>query len=163
LAQQKETAMSSINVQDTDSGKIAAVRPALDAVIPTIFTDGRFHKSPGSSRRWQIFVSGFRVGIVVAWRPDERNNFALNKADLDRLLELLHNGSFQATSVVTATVIGSYDTRDFTRVYVGHRDAEELAEVLKSARLRKGPHGDYFLLTAEASPLELTNDDDIPF
>ena len=64
---------------------------------------------------------------------------------------------------MTATVTGSYDAGDFKRVYVGHREAEQLVEVLKSARLRKGPHGDYFLLTEGVSPLETTSDDDIPF
>jgi hypothetical protein len=137
--------------------------PALDDIVPKIFTDPRFHKSGGTSRRWQINNGGFRVGIVVAWCPEGYANFALNKEDLDKLLEFRGEELFMAVFVVTARSTGSYDTGDFTRVYVGHRDAEELAGVLKSARLRKGPHGDYWLLTAEASPLEITHDDVIPF
>ena len=70
-----------------------------DALIPNIFSDARFHKSNGSSRRWQVAVNGFRAGIITAWRPDERNNFALNKADLDRLQELKRDGLFTAASL----------------------------------------------------------------
>jgi hypothetical protein len=130
----------------------------LDALIPNIFNDARFHKSNGSSHRWQVKINGVRAGIVLAWRPDERNNFALNKADLDRLLELKHDGSFNAAYVVIATINDSCE-----RTCVGHRDAEELAEDLKSARLRKGPYGDYWLLQEGVSPLEVTDNDDIPF
>jgi hypothetical protein len=133
-------------------------KPNWDERIPHIFDDARFHKSYSSSRRYQVAINGSRAGIVLAWRPDERNNYALNKADLDRLLELKRNGSFNAAYVVIATV-----SEDFERTYVGHRDAEELAEDLKSARLRKGPHGEYWLLQEGVSPLEITNDDDIPF
>jgi hypothetical protein len=136
--------------------------PEWDQLVPNIFADRRFHKSTGSSRRWQVTIGGVRAGFVIALRPDERTNFALNKADLDRLLELLHDGSFSAALVVLATSSGSYDTGDFQRVYIGHRDAEELAEDLKSARLRKGERGDYWLLQEGVTPLEPTNDD-IPF
>jgi hypothetical protein len=128
-----------------------------DASIPNIFTDPRFHKANGSSRRYQIVVNGVRAGIIVAWRPDDRSNFALNEADLNRLLELKRDASFNAAFVVIAASNGNFE-----RTYVGHRDAEELAEELKSARLRKGPHGDYWLLQLlqdEVSPLETTHDD----
>jgi hypothetical protein len=155
--------MSSLNVQSAASGKLTIPKPALDAVIPRIFVDPRFHKSNGSSRRWQVAIGGFRVGIVVAWRPENYDNFALNKADLDKLLEFRSEDLFNAAFVVTATSTGSFDAGNFERVHVGHRDAEELAGVLKSARLRKGPHGDYFLLTEGVSPLEITSDDDIPW
>jgi hypothetical protein len=131
--------------------------PNFHDLMPNIFTDARFHKSNRSSRRWQVAISGNRAGIVLAWRPDERNNFALNKADLDRLLELKRDGSFNAAFVVIASING-----DFERTYIGHRDVEELAEELKSARLRRGPHGEYWLLQEGVSPLEITNDD-VPF
>ena len=137
--------------------------PEWDELVPTIFSDVRFHKANGSRRRWQVKIDGARAGIVVAWRPDERDNFALNKADLDRLLGLKQDGSFNAAFVVTATVTGSFDAGNFARVYVSHRDAEQLAENLKSARLRKGEHGDYWLLQESCSPSETANNDDIPF
>jgi hypothetical protein len=114
--------------------------PDWPALIPTIFAS-----------------DGNRAGIVLAWRPDEYNNYALNKADLDRLLELKRDGSFHAAYVVIATISG-----EFLRAYIGHRDAEELAKELESARLRKGPHGDYWLLQEGVVPLEITNDD-VPF
>jgi hypothetical protein len=136
--------------------------PDWDQFVPNIFTDTRFHKANGSSRRWQVAIDGVRAGIVIAWRPANYDNFALNKADLDRLLELRQDASFNAAFVVTATVSGSFDAGNFERVYIGHRDAEQLAEFLKSARLRQGPHGHYWLLQDGVSPLEVTNDD-IPF
>jgi hypothetical protein len=128
--------------------------PNWDSIVPNIFTDPRFHKSNSSSRRWQVAIDGSRAGMALAYRPDDRSNFALNKADLDRLLELKRDGSFNAAFVVIAAING-----DFERAYIGHRDAEELAEQLKSARLRKGPHGDYWLLQEGVTPLEVTNDD----
>jgi hypothetical protein len=128
-----------------------------DALIPNIFTDARFHKSAGGNRRWQVTINGVRAGIVLAWRPDERSNFALNKGDLIRLLELKRDESFSAAYVVIASLSG-----DFERTYVGHRDAEELAEELKCTRIRKGPYGEYWLLQEGVSPLETTGDD-IPF
>jgi hypothetical protein len=134
--------------------------PDWDQLVLNIFTDTRFHKANGSNRRWQVAIDGVRAGIVVAWRPENYDNFALNKADFDRLLELRRNASFNAAFVVTAAVSG---TGDFERVYVRHRDAEQLAETLKSARLRKGPHGDYWLLQEGVLPLENTRADDIPF
>jgi hypothetical protein len=82
----------------------------------------------------------------------------MNKDDFDKLLELRHNTSFNAVFVVIAAL-----SENFERTYVGHRDAEELAEHLKSARLRKGPHGEYWLLQDGVSPFETNNDDDIPF
>jgi hypothetical protein len=128
--------------------------PNWDELIQHIFDDPRFHKTHGSSRRWQVAVNGVRAGIIVAWRPDEYPNYALNKADLDRLLELKRSGSFNAAFIVIATITG-----EFERHYVGHRGAEVLAGELKSARLRKGPHGEFWLLQDGVSPLEIQYDD----
>jgi hypothetical protein len=145
------------------SGSVKPGHVEWDQLAPKIFNDANFHKANGSSRRFQRAVNGTKAGFVVAWRPANYDNFALNKADFDRLLELRRNDSFDAAFVVIAAVTGSYDTGDFNRVYVGHRDAEQLAEILKSARLRKGPHGEYWLLQEDCSPLETTYTDDIPW
>jgi hypothetical protein len=122
--------------------------------LPNIFTDSRFYKT--SRRRWQIEVNGARAGIVVAWRPADYENFALNKADLDRLLQLKQDASFAAAFVVLATVTGNFPSG-----YVGHRDAEELHEALKTVRFRTGPHGEYWLLREDFSLLDA--DTHIPF
>ena len=87
-------------------------------------------------------MNGIRAGIVIAWRPTDYPNFGLNKSDADRLLELRRPGSFDAVFVVLATISGNEP------VYIGHREAEELLETLKSVRLRNGPYGEYWLFLA---------------
>ena len=84
------------------------IRPApnWDELLPKMFHDNRFHKT--SRRRWQTQINGTRAGIVVALRPVDYQNYALNKADLDRLLELKQDGSFHAAFVVFATVTGNF-------------------------------------------------------
>ncbi len=121
--------------------------PNWDELIPNIFNDARFVKT--SRRRRQIAVSGVRAGIVIAWRPDDYENFALNKMDGDRLLELRRDASFDAAFVVIATI------SNYEPVYVGHCEAEELLETLKSVRLRKGPHGEYWLLKDDFTPFDV--------
>jgi len=130
--------------------------PALNwnELLPNIFNDSRFHKT--SRRRWQIGLNGMRAGIVVAWRPVDYENFGLNKADIDRLLELRRDASFDAAFIVIGTVSGN-----FGRTYVGHRDAEELFETLKSVPFRNGPYGEYWLLREDFTPLDATTD--VPF
>ena len=91
---------------------------------------------------------------MVAWRPAEYENFALNKADLDRLLQLKRDGSFAAVYVVLACV-----GETFGNAYIAHRDAEELYETLEAVPLRSGPHGQYWLLAGEDfTPLDAEPD-----
>jgi hypothetical protein len=126
---------------------LTTTTPNWDELLPNIFHDSHFHKS--SRRRWQGQFNGARAGIVVAWRPADYDNYALNKADIERLLELRREATFDAAFVVLATVSGNYGSS-----YVGHRDAEEFYETLKVVRFRTGPHGDYWLLREDFSPLD---------
>lgn len=111
--------------------------------LPNIFTDARFIRTP--PRKYQLPIDGVVAGIVVAMKPANQNNFGLNKTDFDRLLELLHDGSFAAAFVVLAS---GWTT------YTGHRDAEELYVTLKNVPIRNGPYGDYWLLREDFSPLD---------
>ena len=122
--------------------------PNWDELLPNIFYDTRFHKT--SRRRWQVEINGNRAGIVVAWRPVDYDNYALNKADIDRLLELKRDAKFHAAFVVIATVAGNSN-----RTYVGYRDAEELHETLRSVPPRNGPYGEYWLLREDISPVDV--------
>lgn len=120
--------------------------PDWNEIIPNIFHDPRFVKT--SRRRRQIAVNGVRAGMVIAWQPDDYENHALNKSDTDRLVELRRDALFNAAFIVLATI------SNYEPVYVGHREAEELLETLKSVRLRKGPHGDYWLLKGDFTPFD---------
>ena len=119
--------------------------PNWDELLPNIFTDPRFRKSKKSRRRWHAEINGTRVGIVVALRPVDYDNHGLNKEDIEQLLKLRRDGTFDAAFVVLASV----------GMYIGHRDAEELFETLKGVPFRTGGHGDYWLL-----PLDDVAEDD---
>ena len=114
-----------------------------------MFTDPRFRKSKTSRRRWQAEINGTRAGIVVAWKPAGYDNHALNKDDIDLLLKLKHEGTFAEVFVVFASADENFDS-----TYVGHCDAAEFSETLKSVPFRKGPHGDYWLMRPDFSLLD---------
>lgn len=126
------------------------IRPATNwnELLPRIFTDPRFQKSRTSRRRWQANINGTRVGIVVAWRPADYDNFALNKADIELLLKLKQEGTFDEVFVVLASADENFDS-----TYVGYCDAVEFYETLKSVPSRKGPHGNYWLIRGDFSLL----------
>ena len=125
--------------------EVQTTSPTWNDLLPTMFSDFHFRKT--SRRRWQAEINGARAGIVVAWRPGDYENFGLNKPDVDLLLKLRRDGKFDAAFVVLANV-------NFGSAYVGHRDAEELYEALKSAHFRTGPHGEYWLLREDFSPFD---------
>jgi hypothetical protein len=139
----------------TQIQKIELAAPNWHEHLPNIFTDFRFRKT--TRRRYQFPFNGIVAGIAVAWRPADYDNFALNKDNLDRLLELRRDGSFAAAFVVLASAGGTFDS-----AYIGHRNAEELYETLKTVPFRKGPHGDYWLLRTDFSPFDAP-DPLIPF
>jgi hypothetical protein len=114
-----------------------------DEHLPNIFTDKRFtHTSP---RKYQFPLNGEVAGIVLAVKPGNQPNYGLNKPDFERLLEFLCNGSFADAFVVFSS--------GWTR-YNGHRDAEELYDILKDVPPRSGPYGDYWLLNESFSPVD---------
>jgi hypothetical protein len=121
--------------------------PNWDEHLPNIFKDTRFLRS--SPRKYQLPINGAVAGIAIAVKPTNQNNFGLNKADFDRLLELLRDGPFTAAFVVLASV---------GNTYVAHREAEELAEMLKTVQFRNGPYGEYWLLREDFSPFDAAPD-----
>lgn len=127
--------------------------PNWGELLPDMFSNSHFHKSKTSRRRWHAEINGSRVGVVVAWRPADYENHALNIEDVDKLLELKRAASFDAAYVVLATT-----GENFASSYVGHRDAEELSEKLEAVHFRTGPHGDYWLLRGDFSPLDAEPD-----
>ena len=90
-------------------------------------------------------IDGAVAGIAIAVKPNNQPNYGLNKDDFDRLLALRRDGSFAAAFVVLAS---GWNT------YIGHRDAEELYEILKNVPVRNGPYGDYWLFRENFSPLD---------
>ena len=64
-------------------------------------------------------------------------------------------GTIDAAFVVTARV-----RKDYTYIYVGHRDAEELYEMLKDVPPRKSEFGEYWLLKPDVTPLGVAASDD---
>jgi hypothetical protein len=123
--------------------------------IEDIFNDDRF--CPTSRSRYQAVIDGRRIGVVVAWRNNQYDNHALNKDDIDRLLDLKRDGTFAEAFVVSA--------RGPRSIYVSHRDAEQLFKELKSVSPRSGPYGEYWLLREDLSLREFApaHDDAIPF
>jgi hypothetical protein len=89
------------------------------------------------------------AGIAVAWRPPGRDNFALNKDDLDLVIEKVEDGQLDTGFVVLATFESSLN------VYVDHREAVVVRELLKDDPPRDGPHGSYWLLRKSFGELEL--------
>jgi hypothetical protein len=118
-----------------------------NAIVPLIFTDPRFQRT--AQRRWVAQVDGQWVGVVVASRPSNRENFALNCEDLDRVIEKCRDGALDAGFVVLAALANS------AIVYVDHREANAVRELLKNDPPRDGPHGPYWLLRGSFDELEL--------
>ena len=116
--------------------------------LPHIFTDSRFRKS--SRRKYQIQLDGAVAGIVVAWKPVDYDNFALNEEDFGKLRFLRQEKKFDFGFVVLATINGQFGSA----TYVDHRDIDEVDETLKGVRPRSGPHGSYWLLRQDFLPLD---------
>ena len=125
-----------------------------DEYLPNIFTDKRFRKT--SRRKYQFALNGAAIGIVVAWKPVDYDNYALNEEDMVKLLYLKQEKQFDAVFVVLATINGNIAE------YVGHRAASEVNETLKSVPPRDGPHGKYWLLRQDFLALDY-QDSLIPF
>lgn len=120
-----------------------------DELLPTMFTDPRFHQNKKNRRRWYAVINGCRAGIVVASRTANFDNHSLNKEDIDQLLKLRKDGTFDVVFIVLASVGENYASE-----YIDHRDAEQLYETLQSVLFRKGPYGEYTLLCGDFTLLD---------
>jgi hypothetical protein len=106
--------------------------PDWDAVVPHVF-DNRCFRQTGR-RLWQGAIEGNKVAIVVAFRPSDRTNFALNTADFDKLLDVKRKAKCEAAFVVLADVSANSEHR-----YVGDRDAEQTLRNLEVSRFLRHP------------------------
>jgi hypothetical protein len=127
--------------------------PSWPDILPNMFRDPRFKQL--DRYRLKANIDGVRVGVVVASRSRKFLNHALGKEYLDRLREAKRAGTIDAAFVVTARV-----RKDYTYIYVGHRDAEELYEMSKDVPPRKSEFGEYWLLKPDVTPLGVAASDD---
>ena len=80
-------------------------QPDYEALLPNMFGDRRF--TPSGRRRYQAQIDGISVGIVVAFKPAGYDNFALNHADMAKLIYFKQERHFQEIFVVLATDDGN--------------------------------------------------------
>jgi hypothetical protein len=110
-----------------------------NAIVPLIFVERQRFIQTGK-RRYAVKHGDQWAGIAVAWKPPGYDNYGLNCADLELLLEKQRGGSINAAFVVLA----QYENGEVS--YVAHREAEAVRELLKDEPPRDGPHGRYWLL-----------------
>jgi hypothetical protein len=93
--------------------------------------------------------------VVLATRNPDYNTFALNKPDLQRLLDGKRNGRVDEAYIVTAHISG------IQRSYCGAMAAEEVWHKIEvfGLRPRTGRFGEFFVLPPGFVP----DDEDAPF
>ena len=103
-----------------------------------MFADDRFTRH--GRFRYSATIDGTKIGVVLATKNQGFDNFAINKADLDRLIAATGDGRLDAAFVVAAKVNGS--SMDF----VDQIAAAVLADQLRSETPRVGRYGEFYLL-----------------
>jgi len=109
------------------------------SVVPIDFGDDRFRKF---GRFLFGEIDGVKLGAALATYSPGFGNYALNKADLDRLLAGKAAGKVDRAFVVAArkgSNGGAYE-------YGGQFDAEEVHAKLKDERPESGKYGDFYVL-----------------
>ena len=127
--------MDNVSNQDVQT---TAPAPDWDKILPEMFIDRRF--TPSGRRRYQALIDGVSVGIVVAFKPHNYENYGLNHDDMAKLIYFQQERHFQVIFVVLATDDGNGP------IYVGHRDAVEVDKAIGNVKCRQGPWGEYWLL-----------------
>jgi hypothetical protein len=127
------------------------IRPAPNwpEVLSAVFTDPRF-RSVGAYRLVGE-VDGVRVGVVLATMNANFPTFALNKGDLDRLVEAKRRGKLDVGFVVGARAEKSGER---TYQYQGSMAADEVVERLRDVTLREGRLGPFYPLPSSFFPLD---------
>ena len=122
-------------------------------VLTDIFSDPAFTEI----RHYCFYgeVAGRKIGAILATQNPTYVNFALNEADLTRLIEAKDAGRVNEAWVVFAHVDGQ------KRTFKGARPAREQREQIKSMGLesRPGRYGPFFVLPAVLAPVSV----DAPF
>jgi hypothetical protein len=121
-------------------------------VLRDIFTDSRCQQL-GRWLRYGV-IDGRRVGAVIATLNPGFTDYALNKAEEERLLAAKDKGKIEEAHVVFARIDGFYKPS-----FSGARDAEELHQKILAMGLRPRPgrFGEFYTL-----PSILTASDDDP-
>jgi hypothetical protein len=120
--------------------------------LSKIFSDDRFR--PFGQYRYYGEVDGSKIGVVLATCSPRFDNFALNKADLDRLVDGKREGRIDQAFVVQARVNG-YGAPAFHAVI----DAEELAVALKNVPPVNGQFGPFFVVPPGFKFLDAAGDE----
>ena len=107
--------------------------------LSSVFSDDQF--SQHGRYRYSATIDGVKIGVVLATKSQNYNNFALNKADLDRVIAGVSDGRLDAGYVVAATVnvTGSME-------FVDQISADILADQLKGETPRTGKFGEFYLI-----------------
>jgi hypothetical protein len=98
----------------------------------------------GASRnlfRYFATIDGKKIGVVLATKSQGFENFALNKADLDRVTAATSDGRLDAGFVVAATVNASGSMEFVDQIF-----ADVLADQLREETPRVGRYGEFYLI-----------------
>ncbi|WP_377828840.1 hypothetical protein ACFKHW_38075 [Bradyrhizobium lupini] len=106
--------------------------------LSAMFSDNRFQRH--GRYRYSATIDGEKIGVVLATKSQGYNNFALNKADLDRVVTATGDGRLDAGFVVAATVNG--DSMNF----IDQISADVLADPLRGEQPRTGKFGEFYLI-----------------
>jgi hypothetical protein len=110
-----------------------------NGLLADIFRDPRFREIRKNC--WFGSIDGARIGVVLATRNPEYNNFAVNKPELERLLAAKRDGKIDEAHVVTANVNGTQ------RVFAAQCRQRRSNRKLKRSGSGRAPAG-----TANSSP-----------
>ena len=127
--------------------------PTILAALPNMFRGPLFRQT--SRYRYRAKIDGTKVGVVVAARTWRFDNHALGTSDFDRLLEYKSDGKIDFAFVVAARI-----SKDNLHTYVGHRDAEELHQLLKEVAPLESEFGRFWLLRPDFTLLGFAASDD---
>jgi hypothetical protein len=125
----------------------------INDVLAGIFSDPAFTEFRPNCFRGEAVEQ--KIGVVLATQNPTYVKFALNKADLTRLIEAKDAGRVAEAWVVFAQVDGH------KRTFKGAMPAEELREQIQKYGLepKDGRHGPFYVLPPAFAPVS----DDAPF
>jgi hypothetical protein len=114
--------------------------PDVEALLPSMFSDGRFRRI--DRWRWSAVIDGVRIGVALATKnpPAGFFTFIVNQKDLAGLCAAKSDGRVDQAWVVAASTNG-----DGTFVYVDALDAFEVHDKIKNEPTRMGRNGPFWV------------------
>jgi hypothetical protein len=112
------------------------------SALAVIFSSGDFAQVGKAT--WKGKVNGKKYAIALATYNKSYSNFALNKADLNTVLDLKSNGTYAEAYVVYAKRV------EGKLLYVDEVLAEELKAKLDDVEPIHGPYGPFYPLRGPA-------------